>query len=472
METDTVLLRRYAEEHDDGAFATLVKRHLGVVYAAALRRLGGRAQMAEEIAQDVFAKLARSARTLADHPALVAWLYRCTRHAVIDRVRADQRITRLNQSYAAMTEDTSSPETIDWTLLGPVIDASLDALGDRDREAVLLRYFEGLGFAEIGARVRLSENSARMRTTRALAKLQAELAKRGVTSTAAALGLALAHPLLVAAPAGLAASVTSGALSSALAAGTVVAPALFLMKTILTAAVASGLTVICWNVAVPRISTCDVERLRAEQARLQAEDASTGGLLRRVAQLAGTMEGRRISRTQSVAPESVAETTADASAPAGSADASVSPRGHRNRGMDTPMDAAATFAWACDATDLATVARVIWFDPETRKKAEEVVAGLPPSLRARYPTPEAFYGLVIAADSLVYPPPVPEVAPRFETVELSEGRAAIRIVGSNRNFHEYQQTPEGWKFVMPLVGVERWPNNLNNDLLVRLARKE
>lgn len=126
---------------------------------------------------------------------------------------------------------------------------------------------------------------------------------------------------------------------------------------------------------------------------------------------------------------------------------------------------------SCDATDVDTLARVIWFDPEARAKAEAVIAGLPGSLRERYPTPEAFCALVIVADSLIHPPPVPEVSPRFETIELSEGRAVIRIVGSKHNFHEYQHMPEGWKFVMLVAGGERLPNNLNHELLVKLSQR-
>ena len=60
-----------------------------------------------------------------------------------------------------------------------------------------------------------SENSARMRVDRALDKLQVLLGRRGITSTTAALGVVLANPLLAAAPAGMAASVTEAALAGA-----------------------------------------------------------------------------------------------------------------------------------------------------------------------------------------------------------------------------------------------------------------
>src|SRR5207245_1131846 len=88
-----------------------------------------------------------------------------------------------------------------------------DRLSDDDRQAVLLRFFEGKSFADVGAKLRLNENSARMRVERALEKMHAALAQRGVTSTTAALAVALANQAGVAAPAGLAASVTGAALA-------------------------------------------------------------------------------------------------------------------------------------------------------------------------------------------------------------------------------------------------------------------
>ena len=112
----------------------------------------------------------------------------------------------------------AAPEA-DWDQLRPVLDTAMRELSERDREAVLLRFFEGRGFAEVGAKLNLTENAARMRVDRALDKLRVRLSEHGVTSTAAALAMALASQAVVAAPAGLAATVTSTALTGAAAAG-------------------------------------------------------------------------------------------------------------------------------------------------------------------------------------------------------------------------------------------------------------
>ena len=103
-----------------------------------------------------------------------------------------------------MTEtDRGSAADEAWLRVRPLIDDALLALPEKDRAAVLLRYFEGRPFAEIGAALELEENAARMRIERALDRLQGALAKRGITSTTATLASVLAVPAGLAAPAGL-----------------------------------------------------------------------------------------------------------------------------------------------------------------------------------------------------------------------------------------------------------------------------
>lgn len=213
---DADLLRRYAEEKSDSAFAELVQRHVGFVYACALRRVGGDAHLARDVTQQVFIALARHARKLTGHAGLSGWLYVATRNATAQVVRGERRRQLREQKAHLMNELTSAPDAApDWTQLRDVLDEGLDTLDPEDRQAVLLRFFEGRTFADIGASFRLTENAARMRVERALDKLHVALKRRGVTSTAAALGVALAHQPTLALPSGLAAGVTSAALAGA-----------------------------------------------------------------------------------------------------------------------------------------------------------------------------------------------------------------------------------------------------------------
>lgn len=208
MASDNELLRRYTNSRSEEAFAELVRRHLNLVYFAALRRANGDASLAEEVAQFVFITLAREARMLERHAVLTGWLYVTTRHAAAKAMRAERRRKIREQEARAMQETSSTPTpAADWNRLRPALDAVMDDLSDRDRDAVLLRFFENRPFAEIGAALRLSEDAVRMRIERALDKLRARLSRRGITSTTAALALALEQPAGIAAPVGLAASI-------------------------------------------------------------------------------------------------------------------------------------------------------------------------------------------------------------------------------------------------------------------------
>jgi len=468
MPTDAELLQRYARNRDERAFTELVQRHVGVVYGAALRRTGGRAHLAEEITQKIFTDLARKAAVLSHHPALTGWLHRSTRYAAIDALRNEQRGQRLAQALHVMTAQMpDSDSSIEWERLRPVLDEALDDLKDADRAAMLLRYFEGLSFAEVGARLHLSENAARMRTERALEKLRVHLSRRGVTSTVAALGLVLSSSALVAAPATLAASVSAIALASAPPTSALLS--LFLMSKIatpaLSAALAAGATALVWTFVVPGVSAEELAALRTDHARL-TQAASAGATAESVQAVASEYA----TTVNGIARAMAERQAARKATPASSAAADVTPRGHRNHGLATPHAAVMTFTWASDICDPDELAKVITFDPADRQKAAEVLATMPEAIRQQYPTPEAFYGLVLAATCLEGPPPGADLIERNTTeVELRPDRFAMRRKGSDRNEHEYQLTAEGWKFVVPEVGVKLWPGNLNSQTLARLG---
>jgi RNA polymerase sigma factor (sigma-70 family) len=218
----TELLRRYWTEKSEAAFAELVARHIDLVYSAALRQVDGDAGAAEDVTQAVFTELARKAPRLLRHTSLTGWLYTGTRYLAAKARRTEHRRRAREQHAYAMNQllETSRPEPT-WDELRPVLDEVMHELGNADRDAVLMRYFEGRPLAEIGTRLGLTENAARMRVERALAKLREALARRGVTSTAAALAGMLAQQAVGAAPAGLAGRVSHGAVTGAVGGGTV-----------------------------------------------------------------------------------------------------------------------------------------------------------------------------------------------------------------------------------------------------------
>lgn len=218
---DQTLLRRYVEHQAEDAFAELVRRHVSIVYHAALRQTRGDTMLAEDATQAVFIDLARKARSLTARPVLTGWLYTSARFAATKAMRGEMRRQRREQEAHTMQETHAPDNGIAWRELRPVIDDTLHTLNEHDREAVLLRFFEGRTMAEIGTKLALSEDLARVRVNRALEKMRLALARRGIASTTAALGGALATQAGLAAPAGLAVSVTGAALAGGAAATTV-----------------------------------------------------------------------------------------------------------------------------------------------------------------------------------------------------------------------------------------------------------
>ena len=218
--TDGELLRRYTHDRSETAFEELVRRHVNLIYSAALRQVNGDAQLAEDVTQSVFTDLARKAAQLNRHPSLTGWLYTSTRFIAANIRRTEQRRSAREQEAHAMNAFFNSvgPEP-DWAQIRPLLDDAMHTLDEQDREAVLLRHFEHRSFAEIGERLGLAENTVRMRVSRALDRLEEALRKRGVTSTALALAGLLTANGVGAAPAHLAAKAARAALAGATTAG-------------------------------------------------------------------------------------------------------------------------------------------------------------------------------------------------------------------------------------------------------------
>jgi RNA polymerase sigma factor (sigma-70 family) len=261
MQDDAELLRRYADEKSEPAFTKLVARHIDLVYSAALRQVGGDVHRAHDVAQIVFATLARRASSLGGHPALPGWLYNTTQHVARRTLRAEYRRRAREAEALRMSEiDRNDRSPVEWERIRPVLDDAMRELAERDREAVVLRFFARRPFAEIGRALGLSEDAARMRVERALEKLRGRLERRGVSSTASALSLGLGHQAVSAAPAGMVASVASSALAGA-ASEAAVGPVLSFFHLMNASKIVGGLGVLA---AVLMVSTA-VQHRRATQ---------------------------------------------------------------------------------------------------------------------------------------------------------------------------------------------------------------
>jgi RNA polymerase sigma factor (sigma-70 family) len=207
---DRELLRQYARENSDEAFAALVSRHANMVYSAALRKTGNPAA-AEEITQAVFVILAKKANGLLRHKALSGWLYQAARLTAANFLRTEiRRARREQEAYMQSLSNQTEPEI--WPQIMPLLEDAMGRLGENDRNALALRFFEGKSFQEIGAVFGVSENAARKRTNHALEKLRAYFSQGGVTSTTETIAGAISANAVQAAPVALAKSVTAVAI--------------------------------------------------------------------------------------------------------------------------------------------------------------------------------------------------------------------------------------------------------------------
>lgn len=209
------LLQRFVESHSDEAFAELVARHVNLVYSVALRQVGQPGD-AQEITQAVFIILAKKAGQLRHEKALSSWLFQTTRLTANNFIRSEMRRHRREQE-AFMPSVFNEPEDAVWRQIAPALDDAVTALGEKDRRAIILRFYEGRNLREVGAGLGSSEDAAEKRVSRALEKLRNFFFKRGIHSTPSALAGAISAYSVQVAPTGLAKTISAVALAKSAA---------------------------------------------------------------------------------------------------------------------------------------------------------------------------------------------------------------------------------------------------------------
>lgn len=205
------LLQDYCRLGSEEAFTAVVQKHVNLVYSAALRHVGVAAQ-AEEITQAVFVILARKAAALRPGTILEAWLYETTRLTSLRfRRRERRRQLREQETYMLSKLQESSSDAV-WDQLAPLLDEEMARLGKKDRDAVMLRFFKEKSLREVAAALKVTEAAAQRRVLRAVEKLRASFARRGVIVSAAALTGAISAKSVQAAPAALAKTAAAAAI--------------------------------------------------------------------------------------------------------------------------------------------------------------------------------------------------------------------------------------------------------------------
>ncbi len=192
--TDSSLWERWERMRDADAFAELVARHSGMVYATCKRVLGNAAE-AEDAAQECFLELVNGRVQVGD--SIAPWLYTVAVRRALNRAEAVLRRRRREQHYLETARSTSEIVLDD---LLPLVDAAIAELPETLREPLVFHFLQGQSYAEIARRSGVAESTVRHRTKQALEQVRALLKQRGALVSVTALSAALLESMATAAP--------------------------------------------------------------------------------------------------------------------------------------------------------------------------------------------------------------------------------------------------------------------------------
>jgi RNA polymerase sigma factor (sigma-70 family) len=267
------LLAAYAANGSESAFRELVSRYVNFVYSTALRLVDGNTQLAEDVTQLVFISLAKKGRVLSEEVMLGGWLHQCTYHLATKAARSERR-RQFREREACEMNLLSDPSDAHWQRIAPILDEAITQLGQEDRTAILLRFFEQRDFRSVSQALGSSEDAARMRVNRALEKLHTLLKQRGVTLPVAGLGTMLTAQAVTSAPVALAGTISGVALAP-IGGGSPLAllkpmAAMPLKTSLATLAVAGVVTALL-------VQNRSATRLRGENQALRAQITQANG---------------------------------------------------------------------------------------------------------------------------------------------------------------------------------------------------
>ena len=181
---DDVRLMRLVGRGDTGAFEELVEKHQALVAGTVARMLGSNSDV-EDIAQQVFIRVWKSARRYVPRAKFTTWLLKITRNLVFNELRRSKRRPHVPLQSEPGAED---PSLKDETNLAPdaslleselrrTIEEAILQLPESQRMALVLRRYEQLSYEQIAEVLDLSVPAVKSVLFRARTELRSRLSK-------------------------------------------------------------------------------------------------------------------------------------------------------------------------------------------------------------------------------------------------------------------------------------------------------
>src|SRR5664280_2385907 len=191
MTDHRTLLAEYAANGSEEAFRELAGRYIDLVYSTAVRLVNGDTHRAEDVAQTVFADLARLAGKLSQDVMLGGWLHRRTWHVATTLMRNERRRQNRERQAAEMNTLQDHLEG-QFERIAPLLDEAINQLGASDRAALVLRFFEHRDLRAVGMALGSNEDAAQKRVSRAVEKLRGHFARRGIVASSTVIASVIA----------------------------------------------------------------------------------------------------------------------------------------------------------------------------------------------------------------------------------------------------------------------------------------
>ena len=177
-----------AQAGDRGAFSALVRAHQRSVFFTALRIGGGDEQFARDLSQRAFLQAWAKLADFRGEASFKTWLLRITTHLALNERRRAWR-----QREVVPDADSSSPpelgqvpaealEHLEGKRARALLRAAVATLPERQRDVALLRLYQDLSFAEVGAACGITANNAKVSFHHAVRNIRKHLESQGIAS--------------------------------------------------------------------------------------------------------------------------------------------------------------------------------------------------------------------------------------------------------------------------------------------------